>query len=67
MGVAVGDYNNDGWMDICTTSFSEDYNTLYRNSKGMFDDVTFEAGLGTDFSKLTLGTGFLDFRQMTAG
>ena len=61
MGVTVGDYNNDGWMDICTTSFSEDYNTLYRNSKGMFDDVTFEAGLGTDFSKLTLGTGFLDF------
>ncbi len=61
MGVAVGDYNNDGWMDIYTTSFSEDYNTLYRNSKGVFDDVTFEAGLGTDFSKLTLGTGFLDF------
>ncbi|MGO8787201.1 MAG: CRTAC1 family protein [Terriglobia bacterium] len=61
MGVAVGDYNNDGWMDICTTSFSEDYNTLYRNSKGTFDDVTFEAGIGVDFSKLTLGTGFLDF------
>ena len=61
MGVTVGDYNNDGWMDICTTSFSEDYNTLYRNSKGTFDDVTFEAGIGVDFSKLTLGTGFLDF------
>lgn len=61
MGVAIGDYNNDGWMDIYVTSFSEDYNTLYRNSKGTFDDVTFEAGLGTNLTKLTLGTGFLDY------
>jgi hypothetical protein len=56
MGVAIGDYNNDGWMDIYVTAFSEDYNTLYRNSKGQFDDVTFQAGLGTkDYSELTMG------------
>jgi hypothetical protein len=61
MGVAIGDYNHDGWMDIYVTAFSEDYNTLYRNSKGQFDDVTLEVGLATDFSKLTLGTCFIDY------
>ena len=62
MGVALGDYNNDGWMDIYVTAFSEDYNTLYRNSKGQFDDVTFQAGLGKKaYSELTMGTGFLDY------
>ena len=62
MGIALGDYNNDGWMDILVTNFSEDYNTLYRNSHGQFDDVTFEAGLGTaSFSQLSWGTGFMDY------
>jgi hypothetical protein len=62
MGIAVGDYNNDGWMDLLVTNFSEDYNTLYRNRNGQFDDVTFEAGLGTaSFSQLGWGTGFIDY------
>ena len=62
MGIAVGDYNNDGWMDLLVTNFSEDYSTLYRNSHGQFDDVTFEAGLGTvSFKQLKWGTGFTDF------
>lgn len=62
MGVAIGDYNNDGWLDIFVTAFSEDYNTLYRNSGGQFDEVTFQAGLGTaDYSRLTMGCGFLDY------
>lgn len=61
MGIALGDYNNDGWMDILVTTFSEDYNALYRNRNGQFDDVTNEAGLGTtSFSQLSWGTGFID-------
>jgi hypothetical protein len=61
MGIALGDYNNDGWMDLLVTTFSEDYNTLYRNRGGQFDDVTFEAGLGTSsFSQLSWGAGFFD-------
>ncbi|HLW79606.1 MAG TPA: CRTAC1 family protein, partial [Terriglobia bacterium] len=56
------DYDNDGWMDILVTNFSEDYDTLYHNVHGEFDDVTFAAGLGTDtYSQLGWGAGFIDF------
>jgi hypothetical protein len=62
MGVAVGDYDNDGWMDLLVTHFSEDYSTLYHNNQGRFDDVTFAAGLGAvSYSQLKWGAGFIDF------
>lgn len=62
MGIAIGDFDNDGWMDILVTTFAEDYNALYHNRGGQFDDVTYEAGLGTaSYSQLSWGTGFIDF------
>lgn len=62
MGVAVGDYDNDGWMDMLVTHFSEDYSTLYHNDHGRFDDVTFAAGLGAiSYTRLKWGAGFVDF------
>lgn len=62
MGIAVGDYDNDGWLDLLVTNFAEDYNTLYHNVGGQFDDVTYQAGLGTaSYSQLGWGTGFIDF------
>ncbi len=62
MGIAVGDYDNDGWFDLFLTHFSEDYNTLYRNNRGKFEDVTYQAGLGTaSYRNLAWGTGFVDF------
>src|SRR5712671_6359104 len=46
MGIAVGDYNRDGKIDFYITSFSDDYNTLYKNDgEGNFSDVTYRAGL----------------------
>jgi hypothetical protein len=64
MGIAIGDYDNDGWMDILVTNFAEDYNTLYHNNHGQFDDVTYAAGLGTaSYSQLGWGAGFVDFDQ----
>lgn len=40
MGVAVGDYNNDGRLDIATTSFQGEAFSLYRNDGyGLFADV----------------------------
>jgi len=62
MGVAVGDYDNDGWLDLFVTHFSEDYNTLYHNNGGKFEDITYEAGLGTaSYRNLAWGTGLVDF------
>ena len=44
MGVAVGDYNNDGYPDLYVTNFGS--NILYRNNgNGTFTDVTREAGV----------------------
>jgi len=45
MGVAVGDYNNDGFPDILITCVGQ--NRLFRNTgKGTFVDVTASSGLG---------------------
>jgi hypothetical protein len=46
MGVAVGDYDNDGWPDLFVTSYGKCI--LYRNNRdGTFTDVTAKAGLET--------------------
>jgi hypothetical protein len=45
MGVAVGDYNNDGFPDLLITAVGQ--NRLFQNTgKGNFLDVTEKAGLG---------------------
>lgn len=63
MGIAVGDYNRDGKVDLFTTTFSDDYKTLYRNDgSGSFTDVTYRAGLAIPtIPFLSWGTAFLDF------
>jgi hypothetical protein len=63
MAIAVGDYNRDGKVDLFTTTFSDDYKTLYRNDGGgNFSDVTYRAGLGDPTVPfLAWGAGFLDF------
>ncbi|MEK6260408.1 MAG: CRTAC1 family protein [Planctomycetota bacterium] len=46
MGVAVGDYDRNGWLDLYVTHFEGEWNTLYRNlGAANFEDVTASAGL----------------------
>jgi hypothetical protein len=63
MGLAAGDYDNDGRVDFHITNFSDDSNVLYRNDgEGNFTDVSFPAGLGEpSIPFLGWGTSFLDY------
>jgi hypothetical protein len=63
MGVAVGDYDNDGRDDLHVTNFANDFNVLYHNDDGKtFTDVTTAAGLTLPTTPfLGWGTDFLDY------
>ncbi len=63
MGIATGDYNHDGLVDLYLTHFSDDYNTLYRNEGGgTFADISRQAGLAaSSIPFLGWGTAFLDY------
>lgn len=60
MGVAVGDFNGDGRLDIAKTNFSGDLPSLYLNEDGrFFRDVSRESGLGAN-QLLGWGIAFTD-------
>jgi hypothetical protein len=63
MGLAVGDYDNDGRVDFHITNFSDDSNVLYHNDGDRnFTDITFQVGLGeVSIPFLGWGTSFIDY------
>ena len=61
MGIAVGDYNLDGRLDLFKTHFADDTHALYRNmGEGRFQEVTLPAGLGVETRYTAWGTGMPD-------
>jgi enediyne biosynthesis protein E4 len=61
MGIAVGDYDGDGFLDLYLPHFSEDVAALYHNVKGeFFDDVTYAAGLAVNTKYVCWGVDFAD-------
>ncbi len=60
MGVATGDYDNDGWEDLYVTCFGA--NHLFRNNgDGTFIDVTARAGVGD--LRWSTGAAFGDYNN----
>ena len=63
MGIAVGDYRNNGLLDVYNTTFSDDYKPLYRNDgDANFTDISYDSHIaeGT-IPFLGWGTAFFDY------
>jgi enediyne biosynthesis protein E4 len=63
MGIAAGDYENNGHMDLVVTTFSDDYKVVFQNDgKGNFNDVSYKVGVAVPTIPFVgFGDGFLDF------
>jgi enediyne biosynthesis protein E4 len=63
MGIAVGDYENNGHVDLVNTTFSDDYFVVFRNDgTGTFEDVSYGVGVAEPTIPFVgFGDGFLDY------
>jgi hypothetical protein len=63
MGIAVGDFENNGILDVFNTTFSDDYKPLYRNEgDANFTDISYHVGLGEiTVPFLSWGDAFFDY------
>jgi enediyne biosynthesis protein E4 len=60
MGVAVGDYDNDGLVDVFITAVGD--NHLFHNeANGQFREVTRQAGMGSSSNDWSTGAAWMDY------
>ncbi|MDE0323594.1 MAG: CRTAC1 family protein [Candidatus Poribacteria bacterium] len=65
MGANLGDFDNDGYLDIVITNFQDQTNSLYHNTQnGFFNEVSFAKGIGErSLPYLAWGVDFIDFNN----
>jgi hypothetical protein len=63
MGMAVGDYRNNGLLDLYTGTFSDDYKPLFRNDgHANYTEIATEMGMAEPtYPFLTWSTEFIDY------
>src|SRR6266404_362243 len=63
MCISLGDYDNDGWLDLYISDFQKSSDHLWHNAgKGYFDEVSDEAGITVPTRDvLSFGGGFFDY------
>ena len=63
MGLAAGDYQNNGHLSVVSTVFADDYNVLFQNDgTGAFTDVSYQAGIArSSIPFVSFADGFLDY------
>ncbi len=60
-GVCVGDYDNDGWLDLYVTYYGK--NRLYHNDHGVFTEVAEKAGVAGSGKAWGTGCAFVDYNR----
>jgi hypothetical protein len=62
MGLDCADFDGDGWLDVISTTFSNELPVLYRNRRGTLEDATRASGdLAQAVPHIKWGVGFADF------
>jgi hypothetical protein len=63
MGLAAGDYENNGHLSVVSTVFADDYNVLFQNDgTGAFTDSSYQAGIArSSIPFVGFADGFLDY------
>ncbi len=62
MGVAVGDYDNDGFVDVFVSTLGPDH-LFHNNGDGTFTDATTSAGVAGEADAWSTSCGFFDYNN----